>query len=121
MGVCYINKNPKQIVMNSKLSAVQTKSDNFPKSKLLLIKTNQLITCKHRIRQVYYSNSLRQISFSDYMKIVRESKSEKKYREKNRSFIKSFISENNRRRITSRYNNNFKYEIIFNFPESKKI
>ena len=82
MGVCYINKNPKQIVMNSKLSAVQTKSDNFPKSKLLLIKTNQLITCKHRIRQVYYSNSLRQITFSDYMKIVRESKSEKNIEKK---------------------------------------
>ena len=57
MGVCYINKNPKQVVMNLKLSAEPSKSDNFPKSKLLLIKTGQLITFKHRIRQVYYNNS----------------------------------------------------------------
>ena len=66
MGICYINKNPKQVVMNLKLTADQTKSDNFPKSKLLLIKTGQLIIFKHRIRQIYYTNSLRQIALSDY-------------------------------------------------------
>ena len=77
MGICYINKNPKQVVMNLKLTAAQSKSDNFPKSKLLLIKTGQLIIFKHRIRQIYYTNSFRQITFSDYMKVVRESKAEK--------------------------------------------
>jgi hypothetical protein len=82
MGICYINKNPKQVVMNLKLTADQTKSDNFPKSKLLLIKTGQLIIFKHRIRQIYYTNSLRQIALSDYMKIVRESKTEKNIEKK---------------------------------------
>ena len=82
MGICYINKNPKQVVMNLKLTADQTKSDNLLKSKLLLIKTGQLIIFKHRIRQVYYNNSLRQIPLSDYMKIVRESKNQKNIEKK---------------------------------------
>ena len=68
MGVCYLTKNPKQVVVNSKLTTEQTKSDNFPKSKLLLIKTGQLIIFKHKIRYIYYTNSFRQIELSNYMK-----------------------------------------------------
>ena len=70
MGVCYLTKNPKQVVVNSKLTTDQGKSDNFPKSKLLLIKTGQLIIFKHKIRHTYYTNSFRQIELSNYMKIV---------------------------------------------------
>ena len=77
MGVCYLTKNPKQVVVNSKLTTEQTKSDNFPKSKLLLIKTGQLIIFKHKIRYIYYTNSFRQIELSNYMKIVKESKNQK--------------------------------------------
>ena len=77
MGICYINKSPNKVVVNSKLTAEQSKIDNFPKSKLLLIKSGQLIIFKYRIRQIYTTNSLRQINLSDYMKIVRESKNEK--------------------------------------------
>ena len=82
MGICYLSKNQKQVIMNSKLTADQTKSDNFPKSKLLLVKTGQLTIFKHRIRQVYYNNSLRQIALSDYMKIVREAKNQKELEKK---------------------------------------
>ena len=95
MGVCYLTKNPKQVVVNSKLTTDQGKSDNFPKSKLLLIKTGQLIIFKHKIRHTYYTNSFRQIELSNYMKIVKESKNEKNIEKKNCSFIKSFISKNN--------------------------
>ena len=77
MGVCYLSKNQKQIVVNSKLTTELSKSDNFPQSKLLLIKTNQLITFKHRVRQIYYTNSFRQIALNNYMKIVKETKLEK--------------------------------------------
>ena len=76
MGICYISKNPKQVVMNLQLTKEQTKSDNFPKSKLLFVKTGQLTIFKHRLRQIYYNNSFRQITLSNYMKIVRESKNE---------------------------------------------
>ena len=82
MGVCYLTKNPKQVVVNSKLTTDQNKSDNFPKSKLLLIKTGQLIIFKHKIRHTYYTNSFRQIELSNYMKIVKESKIEKKIEKK---------------------------------------
>ena len=82
MGVCYLTKNPKQVVMNLKLTADQSKSDNFPKSKLLLIKTGQLIIFKHKIRHTYYTNSFRQIELSNYMKIVKESKNEKNIEKK---------------------------------------
>jgi len=82
MGVCYITKSPKQVVVNSKLTTEQTKSDNFPKSKLLLIKTGQLILFKHKIRQNYYTNSLRQIELSNYMKVVKESKNQKNIEKK---------------------------------------
>lgn len=82
MGVCYLSKNPKQVVMNLKLTANQTKSDNFPKSKLLLIKTGQLIIFKHRIRQNYYASSLRNIALSNYMKVVKESKNQKNIEKK---------------------------------------
>jgi len=82
MGVCYITKSPKQVVVNSKLTTEQTKSDNFPKSKLLLIKTGQLILFKHKIRQIYYTNSLRQIELSNYMKVVKESKNQKNIEKK---------------------------------------
>ena len=82
MGVCYLSKNPKQVVMNSKLTTNQTKSDNFPKSKLLLIKTGQLIIFKHRIRQNYYASSLRNIALSNYMKVVKESKNQKNIEKK---------------------------------------
>lgn len=82
MGVCYLNKNPKQVVVNSKLTTDQNKSDNFPKSKLLLIKSGQLIIFKHKIRHTYYTNSFRQIELSNYMKIVKESKIEKNIEKK---------------------------------------
>jgi len=82
MGVCYLTKNPKQVVVNSKLTTDQGKSDNFPKSKLLLIKTGQLIIFKHKIRHTYYTNSFRQIELSNYMKIVKESKNEKNIEKK---------------------------------------
>ena len=82
MGVCYLSKNPKQVVMNLKLTANQTKSDNFPKSKLLLIKTGKLIIFKHRIRQNYYASSLRNIALSNYMKVVKESKNQKNIEKK---------------------------------------
>ena len=68
--------------MNLKLTTNQTKSDNFPKSKLLLIKTGELIIFKHRIRQNYYASSLRNIALSNYMKVVKESKNQKNLEKK---------------------------------------
>ena len=78
MGVCYLSKGQKQIVVNSKLTSdlALSKSDNFLQSKLLLIKTNQLIKFKHRVRQIYFMNSFREIELNNYMKIVKEAKIE---------------------------------------------
>ena len=121
MGVCYINKNPKQVVTNLKLSAEQTKSDNLPKSKLLLIKTSQLIIFKHRIRQIYYNNSFRQITFSNYMKIVRESKNEQNIEKKIAHLLSrlslNILEEGTLRDIITFSN----LKLCLIFPKSKKF
>ena len=121
MGICYINKSPNKVVVNSKLTAEQSKIDNFPKSKLLLIKSGQLIIFKYRIRQIYTTNSLRQINLSDYMKIVKETKNYKNI-DKKIAYLLSHISlkiiEEGTFRdiITISYS---KFSLIF--PKSKKF
>lgn len=77
MGVCYVSKGQQQIVINSKINKNQAKNDNSQKSNLLLIKTTQLIDFKNKIRQIYYNNSFRNISLSNFMTIIKDAKKEK--------------------------------------------
>ena len=90
MGVCYVSKGPQQIVVNSKINKNQ-KSDISIKSNLLLIKTTQLIEFKNKIRQLYYSNSLRSITLNNFMTIIKDTKKEK-ILEKKLSYLFSHIS-----------------------------
>ena len=76
MGVCYVSKGPQQIVVNSKLKN-QDKNESNPKVNLLYVKTNQLIEFKNRIKQIYYSNSLRGISISNFLAVIRDTRKEK--------------------------------------------
>ena len=77
MGVCYVSKGPQQIVVNSKINKTQAKNDNNSNSNLLLIKTTQLIDFKNKIRQMHNTNSFKNITLNNFMKIIKDIKKEK--------------------------------------------
>jgi hypothetical protein len=91
MGVCYITKGPQQIVVNSKINKNQAKKDNNSNSNLLLIKTTQLIDFKNKLRQMYNSNSFRNITLNSFLTIIKDIKKEK-ILEKKLSYVFSHIS-----------------------------
>lgn len=121
MGVCYVSKGPQQIVVNSKINKAQAKSENSPKSNLLLIKTTQLIDFKNKIRQMYYNNSFRNIALNNFMSVIKDTKKEK-ILEKKLAYLFSHISltlvEEGTLRdiITISF-----YKLSIIFPKSKKF
>ena len=78
MGICYVSKTQQQqVVVNNKLVKEPQKEESKTKSKLIVVKQNQLIELKTKIRQSYYSNSLMNLSFSSFKAILKEAKKEK--------------------------------------------
>ena len=79
MGVCYVTKG--QIVVNSKIKKNAAKNDNN-KSNIVVIKVNQLIDFKNKMKQIHYSSTFRTLAINSFMALLKNTKKEKTLNDK---------------------------------------
>ena len=87
MGICYVKKD--QVVINAKFKKNNAKNDKN-KSNIVVIKVNQLIDFKNKMKQIHYSSTFRSLTINSFMALLKNTKKEKTLDDKLTCFFSSY-------------------------------